>query len=99
MDIRVMQYFVTVAKEKNITRAAASVLRKKYSDITFDFYSGDAFELIRSGFGYLLTSRDHLLSALALKSVFLQSLFYCPAKIQGSLMSDLTDQYQPHQSV
>lgn len=40
--------------------AAASGLRKKYSDITFDFYSGNAFELIRSGFGYLLTSRDHL---------------------------------------
>lgn len=49
-----------IGLQREITHWAQTSIEQMNIVATYNILSGNAFELIRSGFGYLLTSRDHL---------------------------------------
>ena len=49
-----------IGLQREITHWAQTSIEQMNIVATYNILSGNAFELIGSGFGYLLTSRDHL---------------------------------------
>ena len=60
MDVRVLRYFLAVAREENITRAAESL----HIAATYNVVHGTPISFVQQGLGYFLTTRDMLAPVL-----------------------------------